>query len=396
MTHVLFVEDDADTTSLLRSTLIEKHPDWDVRFVRSGEDALELMEHRTFDVVVTQAVLHGITGAELLSIVRYQSPTTTRMVMADLAQSSALSAGASVAHRVLLNPVNVHTIAEVIQRTSGLQTTLQDPELQAMISSIDILPRPSEVVRSLNELLDLPGVSALQAARTIERDPAMTAKLLSVINSAYYGLSHHVTEVSEAVAYLGLDVVRNLCVSNELMRSLEGNSPLTQSAVQLLTEHAVAVAHVARELLPDRHSASNAYAAALLCDVGLLVFAANAPEKLLELQVQVMRSNLPLTEVEMEVFGVHHAHVSAALLELWGLPEPIVEAVASHHDAHMLPGETMNLAHAVYIAERIVTARHQVLEDVEWNHEDLLEDDYLARIGASDLVTRMGMASELS
>ena len=396
MTQVLVVEDDANVTSVLRSVLHENHLNWDVRFVSNGEDALELMEHRSFDVIVTQAQLHGITGAELLSIVRFQAPMATRILMADVNAADALAAGAVQAHRVLLNPVNPRVLAEVIDRTHMLQQNLQDPELQAMISGIDFLPRPTEAVRTLNELISRPGVSALQVARTIERDPSMTAKLLSVINSAYYGLSHQVVEVSEAVAYLGLDVVRNLCISNELMRSLEGESTYTQSAVTAINEHSLTVAHVARELLSDRRAASNAYIAALLCDVGLLVLANDQPEKLLALQVHLMRSNLPITEVEMEVFGVHHAHLGAAILELWGLPENIIEAVSSHHDAHLLPGSCLDIAHAVHIAECLVSSRQEDDEEMEYNHGEVLEGDYLERLGAGEAITRLGMGADLT
>lgn len=376
----------------LRETMFKMSMDWDVRQASSGEEALELLEIRDYDMIATEASLPGISGAELLSIVRFQTPSITRLLMAEMGDAQAFARGAVEAHRTVLCPMETETLVDVMTRTYGLTQILGDPDLQEMLGSVSNLPRPSSIVQSLNELMESPNASAMLVARTVEQDPVISAKLLSIVNSAFYGLGHQITKVTEAVAYLGMDVVRNLCVASEMMNMLQSTSPVTQRVVDSLSEHSHAVACVARELLPDRRSASNAYVAALLADIGLFVHALHQPDKLLELQVQIMRSNLPVNEVELEIFGVHHAHLGAALLRMWGLPESIVEAVARHHDAYLLGGSTMDLTHAVFIAEHVVSQQHQSIDEVGWSHDYELEADYLQRFEEVDqLLGRLGM-----
>ena len=392
MVQALLVGSESFDVNQLRDALRARSLDWDIREVASGEEALDMMEMRDYDVVACEAGLPGIGGAELLSIVRFQTPSMTRVLLAEMGDAEALARGAVEAHRTVLAPIETESLIDVLHRTHGLAQILGDPCLQDMLSGIGNLPRPSAIVLALNELMDSPNASAMLVARTIEQDPIISAKLLSVVNSAFYGLAHQITRVTEAVAYLGMDVVRNLCVATELMNVLQTPSPVTQRIVDSLSEHSHAVACVARELLPDRRSASNAYVAALLADIGLFVHALHQPDKLLELQVQIMRSNLSVTEVEMEIFGMHHAHLGAALLRMWGLPEPIVEAVARHHDANLLGGSTMDLTHSVFIAEHVVSQRHQTIDEIGWSHDYELEADYLDRFDQVDeLLSRLGM-----
>jgi putative nucleotidyltransferase with HDIG domain len=389
MIRILFVEDDPVVMANLRRVLSTMKREWEMRFCTNGEEAVTTLMERTFDVIVTDLSMPGMNGMELLALTQYQHPRMIRVLVSDVDNSDHVVNGAGVAHRILRKPFDPAELSAAIDRCIELEQRLNDPDLQRMISEVGVLPSPSRTVVELNDLLGQEDATVDSIAAVVGSDMNMTAKLLQVVNSAYFSLSHHITDVREAVSYLGLDTVRNLTVAMELMRSFEVGPALVQSTIDELHERSLTVAHLARELMPDRASANDAFVAALLHDVGLLVVASQLPEKFIELRVQTMRGNLPMTEVEMSVIGAHHADIGAHLLDLWGLPYEIVEAVARHHDAADLPSSGLDVVHAVHIAEAIVNGHTDDGDDTEWEPGGELDADYLDQLGVAEKVYRL-------
>ena len=385
MIRILFVEDSAIEMSNMRRMLAVMRREWDMKFCTSAEDALMAMAEKPFDVVVTDYEMMGMNGLELLAMCQYQHPHMVRVLMSDAVDADGVIRSAGVAHRMLRKPFDPAELLSAIQRAFELEQRLNDPDLQAMISEVGTLPMPSRTVLQLNDLLAREETTLLQVAEVVGSDINLTAKLLQIVNSAYFSLAHQISDVREAVAYLGLDAVRNLCVAVEMMKTFEEPPALVESIVDEIHDHSLAVAYLARQMMPDRVSGSDAYVAALLHDVGKLVIAQRMPEKFLEIHVQTMRSSLPMTEVEMEVIGGHHSDIGALLLDLWGLPTHIVEAVARHHDASMLPDSGLDIVHAVFVADAVITGR---LEDSEegWDFSHIFEDEYLKRLGLAEKI----------
>lgn len=385
MIRILFIEDDSVQMSNLRRSLSIMKNEWEMRFCASAEDGLVELADRKFDVVVTDFAMPGMNGIELLSLTQYMYPQIVRVLLSDAGQSGAAVRGAGVAHRILRKPFDPVELAVAIMRTFELEQRLNDPDLQDAIGRIGVLPSPRGSVLKLNDLFGRDETSIDEVAEVVAADVSMTAKLLQVVNSAYFGLTHHIADVREAIAYLGLDAVRNVTVATELMRSLEGGSALVQSSIDEIHEHSLTVAHIARELMPERSRATDAFVAAMLHDVGQLVIAAHMPERYLEIRVQAMRSNLCLTEVESEILGATHTDIGAHLLDLWGLPYEIVEAVARHHDAPDLAGSGMEIVHAVYIADALTNAQEE--REGVWEHDGELDPEYLDRVGMTERVS---------
>jgi putative nucleotidyltransferase with HDIG domain len=389
MIRIVFVEDDAVVMSNMRRVLSVMRREWDMKFYSSAEDALIGLQERAFDVVVSDFDMPGMNGAEFLALVQYQFPRAVRVLMAGPDEAHLALAAAPVAHRIVAKPCDPDELSKEIQRVFELEQRLNDPDLQSMISEVGALPSPSQSVVQLNDLLGRDDATITDICEVIESNAAMTAKLLQVVNSAYFSLRSHVADVHEAVSYLGFDAVRNLCVAMEIIKTFEESPKIVQSIVDEIHERSIAVAHVARELCPNRARASEAYVAALLHDVGLMVLATRLPEKFLELRVQTMHTNLSLTEVEMEIFGAHHADIGASLLDLWGLPFEIIEAVARHHDSFDVPANRLDALHALAIADAVVSS--QEAGEEAWE-SDALDSEYLRKLGVDEeQVMRMAM-----
>jgi putative nucleotidyltransferase with HDIG domain len=387
MIRILFVEDDPIVMDNMRRVLSIMRRQWDMKFFKSAEEALVAMNDRPFDVIVTDFAMPGMNGSELLAMVQYQFPRAVRVLMANTDEVETSVAGASVAHRIMRKPCDPGELSLAILRAFELEQRLSDPDLQSMISEVGTLPSPSQSVIALNDLLSQDDASLDDICAVIQDNVSMTAKVLQVVNSAYFSLRNPISDVRDAITYLGVDAIRNLCVAMELMKAFEEAPPMVQAIVDEIHERSIAVAHVAREISTDRNMGSVAYVAAMLHDVGLLVLATQMPERFLELRVHTMRSNLALTEVELEVFGAHHADIGAHILDLWGLPFDIVEAVARHHDAMDVPTTELDVLHAVHIAEAIVSS--QEAGEQAWEYDGALDEEYLKALGVNEQVMQL-------
>jgi len=215
----------------------------------------------------------------------------------------------------------------------------------------------------------------------------MTAKLLQLVNSAFFGLTHRVTNVQRAVAYLGMGTVRNVLAAVEMMRALPAATPDMAVIVEQLQAHSIAVGELSRNLLRHRRQAHDAFAAGIMHDIGLLAAVSCMPAKYELLRLEV-GGGTPLIECEAEILGAPHASIGAHLLDVWGLPANLVSAVRHSHDADRLVDRNLGPLQAVYIAEQVTNL---VGASGGWVLEEGLMPDheYLAELGLDGIVTQV-------
>lgn len=388
MIQVLFVDDDAAVLEEFRDLLYMSGARWGISVVSSAEEALRFLEDSTFDVVVADLKMPGMDGAEFLGIVRDQYPTMMRILMSGNSDVAFTAQLVPQAHQFLLKPLNAQATIALVERTHTVGQRLADSELKATLSNITELPRPPQSVLRLNALLDSADSGVDEVAEVVEQDMALTVKLFQLVNSAYYGLSRNIQEVREAIAYLGMNTVRNLAVSIEVFRTVSATSAAFEDEIQELHEHANAVAALARQLVLGREQANEAFVAGLLHDVGLLALISYMPDQYKELKYATEHSRLSLWDLELEVIGANHADLGAYLLDLWGLSFPIVEAVARHHDAMDIPQRKMDATHAVCVAGQIVTSQKRSLI-LPFNSDHPLDTGYFKELGVLERVAGM-------
>jgi putative nucleotidyltransferase with HDIG domain len=208
----------------------------------------------------------------------------------------------------------------------------------------------------------------------------MTTKILQLVNSAYFGLRVQVSDPEQAVALLGLDTIKALVLSMQTFSQFS-DIPVLPYPLDALWRHGLAAAAHARaiakaECIP--HSmVDEAFTAALLHDVGILIFATSKPEEYAQVLSMMTQQGIPDWEAEQAVFGATHAEVGAYLLGMWGLPHAVVEAVAYHHKPELAAAAAFGPLTAVHVANAVVGdpdegSAHQPIEA-------RLNPDYLAR-----------------
>lgn len=344
--RILFVDDKPDTSGALQEALRSHGGSWQVEYACGGEAALAALAQDPVDVLVTEEQMAPMDGVTLLTRVRDQHPTAIRMILSGTTKPGLATI---VSHRLLSKPCNVDELSVLIKRSSALHERTGEVEAFRKTMATTALPSRPGVYMELNQVLSTPDWQPHQVSAVLERDVAMTAKVLQLANSALFGLTSTVTSVRDAVMYLGVDTIRSLALTAEAFGKVapRGSAEFSLDDFQA---HAMLVARITASILPAGRTQQEAVTAALLHDIGKLVLISDGGRRWAQLNEGARDRNVPVHVVEEEIDGVTHAHIGAHLLSLWGLPDGIVEAVAHHHDPSEVDGLAFDGVAAVHIA----------------------------------------------
>ena len=371
--RVLFVDDEPKLLEGLQRMLRPMRREWDMHFVLGGAAALEMMDREPFHVLVSDMRMPEMDGAALLAEVRRRHPLTVRIVLTGQCSRDALLQLMSTAHRVLTKPCDAEMIKTAVQRACSLQELLRSERLAAIVGSLGTVPSPPNLYTQIVEELQRPEPSLEVLANTMTRDVGMTAKLLQMANSPLLGLRGPITSLERAVFVLGTETVKTLVLAAGVFSRYDA-AAMAPFSLDTLWDHSRRVGELARRIASeeevDKRIVVDATLGGLLHDVGRLVLAAQVSEGYKQVMELMLCQGLPLAEAEQQVLGATHAEVGAYLLGLWGLPEPLVEAVAWHHTPSRCPGQTFSALTAVHVAEVIYN------EDA-----DAADMEYFERLG---------------
>lgn len=386
MKNILFVDDEPMVLRGIQRSLSSRSKEWAMRFVNGGPQALEALAAGPCDVVVTDMRMPGMNGAELLVEIMRLYPSVARIVLSGHAEQKLVLQCVTSAHQYLSKPCDPPTLVAAITRMLDLQKLMQSEGLRGLVARLDRLPSCPDLYQKINTALAAPDVELSQIGTIVEKDMAMTAKLLKLVNSSFFGLSHQVDSAAEAVSYLGLEVLKALILT---VRFFDCGKQLERAGLvpDVLWRKAALTASAARAIarLENQPAAlqENAFTAGMLHNCGLLVLAENIPEKLSEVISAARLHHAPLGQFEQEYFGVTHAEVGGYLLGLWGLPMSIVESVLLHSTAMTEGPKTFGTPTIVHVASALVAERIETIKDVPPTPLNLA---WLGELGLTDRV----------
>jgi HD-like signal output (HDOD) protein len=378
MTRILFVDDQQQVLDSLSDALRPQRHEWEMLFASSGADALAELDRAPCDVVVSDMRMPGMDGATLLAHIERSHPEAIRIVLSGSTEREVVMRAAAVAHRLLAKPCDVDELVRVVARSCALRAVTAKGQTGRLPIAASRLPAAPRLHRELTALLADGGATAADAAAIIEQDLAMSAKVLQVVNSAFFGLRRQITDVGQAAVLLGLGTLRALVLSSHAFEKFQPSPPIEGFDLDELQRHCSQVARVARELVPLGPQRDDAFVAALLHDVGLLVLATQERDYFATVLERARREHRPLFEIEQEERGVSHAEVGGQLLGLWGLPDGIVEAVAYHHHPQTVPQPQLDAVAAVAIANALV---HECGQGGGEGAVATLDEQYVADLG---------------
>jgi HD-like signal output (HDOD) protein len=337
MKRVLFVDDEVAILDGLRARLY-RATDWEMCFAVGANKALEALAQTPFDVVVTDIHMPNMNGRELLQTVSTRWPETVRMVLSGYSEQQQALNLVPIAHQFVSKPCESQQLRNRIERTLQLHEFLRKPELRAAVGRVNKLPAMPRTYSALKAAMATEDVCVADIAKIVAADTAIAAKVLQMVNSAFFRLARRITNIEQAVGYLGFATVRNLVLSVEVFSqwSSPGGAVID---LEKLQAHIQRVTSAAGALTARTPLADDTMLAALLHDIGYWVLAQEFPKEFQVALKMAAAEGIPLNEAETRVIGASHSEIGAYLLGVWGLPYSVVEAVAYlfqpervHHD----------------------------------------------------------------
>jgi len=381
--RVLFVDDEPSILDALRDRLRGYRHEWDMVFAASGAAALRELERAPFQVVVSDMRMPEMDGADFLSQVKQRFPACARIVLSGHAEREAVIKALPVAHQFLNKPCDVEVLRAVVKRACGLQHVLENEQLREAVGKLHKLPSVPQTYWELTQAAARPDVTIAEIAAVVTRDPAMSVKVLQLVNSSYFGLARSLTSVQQAVAYLGIDLLKALALVVNAFGT-EGGRLVRGMSLEIVQRHSVLTAKVAKEIVPDPKVQPDIGTAAMIHDIGKIVLALAMPEPYAHVVDTVLRDERSFAPVESEQLGVTHAEVGAFLLGAWGLPLSIVEAVAFHHRPSEVHSGDVRLLMAVHVGNALIDG----LEQGSCGTPEGLDIEFIERLGLTHEVPR--------
>jgi len=351
MKRILFVDDDSNILDGVRRMLRGLRGQWEMQFTTSGSAALQACEARPFDIVISDMRMPEMDGATLLAFIRDRYPATVRCILSGYSEFGLTARAIPVAHRILSKPFKGSELQTTIERILALEDVLHSPELRQIMGSIGELPSLSKTYLDLTQAAQDPNTSLARVAAIVERDVAMSAKILQLVNSGFFGLAQHISNIEGAVSFLGMDTIKNLALASETFRMFPAASRVSQSVFGEMQLHSHRAATIAAHLPPCAKDRDATFAAALLHDIGKLVLASKLPNELCAALGSARETGCEPFEAEEAILGVSHAEIGAYLLGLWGIDALVVEAVAHHHRPTRIRHFGFDCSAAVYLSD---------------------------------------------
>lgn len=350
MIRILFVDDEPSVLQAMERALRDMRNEWTMRFASSGAVALEDLAGNAADVVVSDMQMPGMDGWQLLTEVKRRYPQMVRLILSGHADSTSIMRTVGIAHQYLAKPCENTALRAALSQTYSLRKLLSSDWLAQLVGRVDMLPSAPKAFEEILACIQRPTASVADAGEIIGRDAGMTANVIKLVNSAFFGARQHITTASRAVAYLGMDTLGALVLGHSAFKS-DITPAIAGFSLERLWQHSLETATAARTvaLLEGQSpaSADSAFLAGMLHDVGKVVFATRPTSPI------IAAASSEETTAQMDA---HHAEVGAYLLGLWGFPNPIVEAVAFHHSPSLV-GEGLSLPKLIHIADQLVHQR---------------------------------------
>lgn len=349
---ILFVDDEPQILKSIRRLFMDT--EYEVIITESGEEALNILENEKVDVIVSDMKMPKMSGYELLSEVKKRFPNIVRIILSGFSDERIVfdALRKNVAKLYILKPWENNTLVETIEKVFKIENVLKDNKnVLKFINNAEELPtikisyqRIINVIENEEEIYKI--------VDAIEGDNSIVIKLLHIVNSSYYTVK--TGSIKRAVAYLGLDNIKNIVIASAFIDGLTFNSK-DNKRLEQLWEHAFIsnriISIVYNEFL-NKKIPEIEMNAGLLSNVGIIFMIHSFHDKYMEIFDEVKIQHTNIIDLENKAFGTNHQEIGGYLLQWWDIPLPIVEASLYHHDPfdkHIINKQIVCAAH---IAEK--------------------------------------------
>ena len=364
--RVLFVDDEPLILEGLQNLLRRYRKKWDMAFAVGGPEALDELSTTPFDIIVTDMRMPGMTGAALLEQVRQRHPATARIMLSGYSEEETTLQALPVAHQYMSKPCDPKRLQQIISRVAQSRSFLESENLIHGANQLNTLGSTPEKYQALDKALTSSEESLANVAKVIESDIALTAKILQIVNSAFFGLPQSIETAYEATRYLGIPMLRQLFARPKIFESWE--NPASASHAMAINRRAIRLGLHVEALMAVGRKAKSSFSAGILCALGSL-------------------TTLQLRGVDESVSLAAGRPLGEFIMSLWGLPSTLIALPDSEEPTE--PAQTLELAEALRACTSLLDESVQENEDLA---TPALDANFLTSVGWGDKIESLEAA----
>jgi HD-like signal output (HDOD) protein len=374
-----------DQTPVLETTVMVLRglcKEWDVTGFTDGNAALDAIRSKAPDAVLTDELMPGIQGSQLLEKVRELSPRTVRLIMSGCVALNKLTLITS-AHQYIAKPFDAAKLRDLVQRSFAAQDGMANKDLKSLITSIRSIPSLPQAHQSLLHELENGDAPSASIARLIGDDPGLSIKVLQLANSSLFGRGYVVTSPIDAVSCLGTDMIAAIVLSQSVFKHYE---TLKHKDIDLpkVWAHCWGTACLAQFICREKRlphkTGEESFMAGLLHEAGRFILVDNFPDQYEAACKKAHDTKTPLGGNLREVFSATPCEISGYVLELWGLPASVVTGISLLDSPEKEKSGEFSMATSLYIADRLAS---QTFPPDPYPIENW-RMDYLRAVGCED------------
>ena len=384
--RILFVDDEPMVLKGLQRSLRKMRNEWEMTFTSSSREALDILESGAFDVIVSDLRMPEIDGMQLLAEVKSKHPQVVRIVLSGQVEQESTFKSVQVAHQSLSKPCDADILKHTLNKLFGLRNLLQDESIKRIVAQTETLPSLPEVYMEVITELQSSDPSVKKVGEIIATDMAMTAKILQIVNSAFFGLVRKISNPKEAVMLLGTETIKALVLSVKIFSEFN-QKKFAWFNFDELFNHSMSVSMFAQTISKkeqlDQNIINNALMAGMFHDLGKLILVTNFQEPYQRVLAEARKTDKNLWDLEIEQFGTSHAEIGAYLMGLWGLEYPVIEAIAYHHRPGKSLSNSTGLLTAVHFGDAFDRLKSDPNDGNSENGLRQLDRGYLDTLGVA-------------
>ena len=384
--QILFVDDEPMVLKGLQRTLRKMRAEWDMAFASSGKEALGILDQQSTDVIVSDLKMPEMDGMQLLTEVKARHPRVVRIILSGHLEHEMTLQSVQYAHQNLSKPCDAEILKQTLVKLFALRDILADEAVKKIVSQIGSLPSLPSIYSEIIEEMHSEDPSLKKVGDIISKDLSMTAKILQVVNSVFFGLSRKISTPQEAVVLLGLETIKALVLSVKIFAEFS-QKKFAWFNMDALFNHSMSVSTYAKAIVKNEKLGqdliNHSLMDGLLHDLGKLILATNFQEPYQQVLTAAQGSDRNLWDLEYEAFGTSHAEIGAYLMGLWSLETPIIEAIAFHHCPANSMSQNMGLLTAVHVGNAI---DHNGQAPTNGNTDLQYDAQYLESLGVADRI----------
>jgi HD-like signal output (HDOD) protein len=380
---ILFVALDPQDTAAAATGLKGRLHKWRLGFAATTQEALTLLRAAPFDAVIMNLQAQGVVPNRFFKEVMESCPEALRIGLTGSDDRRSIQHAGVPVHQFLARPLEPMVLTAVLARAFAARDFLSQEHFRRLVAGIQALPVIPATYTRIVELLKSDDPSVERIGQAVAEDMALSAKMLQLVNSTFFGLGRTICHPTEAALFLGVETVKALVLSLSVFSQLS-QPRLKEFKPEALWQHSWTTGVLARRLCEfeetERAVADESFLAGLLHDVGKLILAENYPLALEKNMEEANQKKIGLWEQEFSVYGASHAEMGGFLMRRWGLPPGVVDAVTFHHRPMLARNRSFAAVTAVHLANTLprVMAGDSALPS------DSVDMGYLATLGMEE------------